>query len=135
MHGKNHQELFAINKLFEQGAGELMAHMKKEEFILFPYIRRLTMSKKENLPLGTAPFGSVENPIQMMMKEHDTEGERFRKISELSHNYNPPKDGCNTYMVSYALLKEFEADLHMHIHLENNILFPKAISLAKSFPG
>ena len=67
----------------------------------------------------------------MMMEEHDIEGERFRKIAQLSDNYNPPADGCSTYRVAFALLKEFEEDLHLHIHLENNILFPKAIELEK----
>lgn len=67
----------------------------------------------------------------MMMQEHDIEGERFRLIEELSNHYTPPQDGCNTYKVTFALLKEFEDDLHQHIHLENNILFPKAIALEK----
>jgi len=67
----------------------------------------------------------------MMMQDHEVEGERFRKIADLSNNYAPPEDACNTYRVSLALLNEFEQDLHLHIHLENNILFPKAISLEK----
>ncbi len=81
----------------------------------------------ERLP--ASPFGSVQNPIAMMHHEHDTEGERFRKIAALTANYTPPGDACNTYRVTYAMLKEFEEDLHLHIHLENNILFPKAIEL------
>lgn len=76
-------------------------------------------------------FGTVKNPIQMMMQEHDTEGERFRKIALLSNNYTPPFDACTTYKVAFALVKEFEEDLHLHIHLENNILFPKAIETEK----
>lgn len=78
-------------------------------------------------------FGTVQNPIKMMMQEHDAEGERFRKISELSNNYNPPDDGCTTYRVAFSMLKEFETDLHLHIHLENNILFPGSIEMEKEF--
>jgi regulator of cell morphogenesis and NO signaling len=66
-----------------------------------------------------------------MMAEHDTEGERFRKIAELSNNYTTPADGCTTYRVAFSLMNEFESDLHLHIHLENNILFPKAIEMEK----
>lgn len=131
-HGKNHQELFEIHHLFDKSAEELTVHMKKEEFILFPYIRRMVTAKKGNLHIAPPPFGKLENPIQMMMHDHDEEGERFRKISALTHNYNPPSDACNTYKVSFALLKEFEKDLHMHIHLENNILFPKAIAMEQT---
>ncbi|MEB2296359.1 MAG: hemerythrin domain-containing protein, partial [Ignavibacteria bacterium] len=70
-------------------------------------------------------------PIKAMMSEHDTEGERFKKISELSNNYTTPDDGCNTYRLTYAMLKEFQQDLHIHIHLENNILFPASLELEK----
>ena len=68
-----------------------------------------------------------------MMHEHDAEGERFRNIAELAHDYTPPADACNTYKVTFAMLQEFEQDLHKHIHLENNILFPKAVALEKKF--
>ena len=96
-------------------------------------IRDRAKAKQENTKLDEPHFGTVENPIQMMMNEHTAEGERFRKIETLSGNYTPPVDACNTYRVTFALLKEFEADLHLHIHLENNILFPKAIELEKQF--
>ena len=69
----------------------------------------------------------------MMKHEHDTEGERFRKIAMLTSNYVPPADACNTYKVTFAMLQEFEQDLHKHIHLENNILFPAAVALEKDF--
>lgn len=131
VHGGRHPELLEINNLFNEAAGELAAHMKKEELILFPFIRKIAKAKQENAKLEAPHFGTVENPIQMMMHEHNTEGERFRKIENLSDNYTPPLDACNTYRVTFALLKEFEADLHLHIHLENNILFPKAIELEK----
>lgn len=133
VHGKQHPELATIEVLFNQSAGELAMHMKKEELILFPYIRKMVRLKNgRNEEPGIPPFGSVQNPIAMMHHEHDSEGERFRKISELSNNYTAPDDACNTYRVTLAMLKEFEEDLHLHIHLENNILFPKAIELESS---
>lgn len=131
VHGEGHPELFKINEHFNATAGELAMHMKKEELILFPFVRKMAKAKHSNTKLEKPHFGTIENPIQMMMNEHTTEGERFRKIEELSNNYTPPHDACNTYRVTFALLKEFEQDLHLHIHLENNILFPKAIELEK----
>lgn len=129
VHGKQHPELFQIRDLFNQSAGELAAHMKKEELILFPFIRKMAVAKQENQAAPVPPFGTVQSPINNMKHEHDTEGELFRKISELSNNYMPPADACNSYKVTFLLLKEFEADLHLHIHLENNILFPKSIEM------
>ncbi len=131
VHGEHHPELFEIKNEFNASAGELAAHMKKEELILFPFIRKMVKVKQENSNVEAANFGTVKNPIQMMMDEHTVEGNRFRRIEELSNNYTPPQDACNTYLVSFALLKEFEQDLHLHIHLENNILFPKAIEIEK----
>jgi regulator of cell morphogenesis and NO signaling len=80
-------------------------------------------------------FGTVQNPIKMMMHEHDIEGARFRTISELTNNYTVPEDGCTTYKVTLQMLEAFENDLHKHIHLENNILFPKALSLENNLLG
>lgn len=131
VHGERHPELLKIKEEFNASAGELAAHMKKEELILFPFIRKMTKAKLENTKVDAAHFGTVKNPIQMMMNEHTVEGHRFMKIEELTNNYTPPQDACNTYRVSFALLKEFEQDLHLHIHLENNILFPKAIEIEK----
>ncbi|MFZ1496963.1 MAG: iron-sulfur cluster repair di-iron protein [Saprospiraceae bacterium] len=131
VHGSHHPELLEINEHFNATVGELAMHMKKEEFVLFPYVRKMAKAKQEKIKLETPHFGTIQNPIQMMMNEHSTEGDRFRKIEELSNNYTPPLDACNTYRVSFALLKEFEQDLHLHIHLENNILFPKTIELEK----
>lgn len=132
VHGAHHPELFGIQAHFNASAGELAMHMKKEELMLFPFVRKLAKAKQENTKVE-APhfFGTVQNPIQMMMQEHDTEGQRFREIEALSNSYTPPQDACNTYKATFALLKEFEEDLHLHIHLENNILFPKAIELEK----
>ena len=131
VHGKQHPELFEIKNEFDASAGELAAHMKKEELILFPLVKKMVKAKMEGAKVDAAHFGTVKNPIQMMMDEHTVEGERFRKIEGLSNHYTPPQDACNTYRVTFALLKEFEQDLHLHIHLENNILFPKAIEMEK----
>lgn len=128
VHGGRHPELIEIEQLFNDSAIELTQHMLKEEKVLFPYIRTMASNKQVDRP----HFGSVQNPINMMMHEHNNEGERFRKIAELSDNYTPPADSCTTYKVAFAMLKEFEEDLHMHIHLENNILFQKAIEEEKS---
>jgi regulator of cell morphogenesis and NO signaling len=133
VHGKKHHELFEIRDLFLKSASELTVHMKKEEFIIFPFVRKLMKAKMEDLTISIPPFGTVANPIEMMKHDHSEEGDRFRKISLLSNHYQAPADGCNTYKVTYSLLKEFEEDLHLHIHLENNVLFPKAIELEKSF--
>ncbi|ABQ05441.1 iron-sulfur cluster repair di-iron protein [Flavobacterium johnsoniae] len=133
VHGANYPELFKINELFIGCAGELSQHMKKEELILFPFVKRMTKTKESDGILSQPSFGSVSNPIAMMMHEHDNEGERFREIAALTDHYTPPADACTTYKVTFAMLKEFEEDLHKHIHLENNILFPKAVLLEKDF--
>lgn len=133
VHGSRHPELAEINELFTASAIELGMHMKKEELVLFPFIRQMAKAAHEGAEISNPHFGSVKNPIQMMFLEHDTEGERFRKIAALSNNYTPPEDACNTYRVTFALLQEFEEDLHKHIHLENNILFPKAIKMEAGF--
>lgn len=128
VHGKQHPELYEIDSLFQSSARELQSHMKKEEMVLFPYIRKM-VDIKNTADTITPPFGTVMNPIKTMMHEHEGEGERFRKIAALTNNYMPPEDACNTYRITYSLLQEFENDLHVHIHLENNILFPKSIAL------
>ena len=131
VHGKNHPELIEIRALFIGCAQELSNHMYKEENILFPLIRKMMEAKANSRALGFIPFKTVENPIAMMEHEHDTEGDRFRKIAELTNGYSAPADACATYRAAFAELRAFENDLHKHIHLENNILFPKAIVLEK----
>ena len=133
VHGAAHPELFEIKNLFKRTADELTQHMKKEELILFPYIKQMVEAARNKTPLSAPGFGSVANPIAMMMEEHENEGNRFEKIVAISNNYTPPADGCNTYKVTFQMLQEFESDLHTHIHLENNILFPKAIVLQEKF--
>lgn len=133
VHGERHPELFTIYNLFYESATELAAHMKKEELLLFPFIKKMLRAKENNLPLDRPHFSSVENPVAMMKHEHVTEGERFEEIASLTNNYTPPADACSTYRVTFAMLHEFEQDLHTHIHLENNILFPRAIAMEKEF--
>ncbi|HLT34549.1 MAG TPA: iron-sulfur cluster repair di-iron protein [Aquaticitalea sp.] len=129
VHGGRHPELLEITALFIASSRELAAHMKKEELILFPFIKKLVKTQLEGSTIPAPKFGTVENPIAMMKEEHENEGERFRKIAHLTDNYTPPSDACNTYKVTFAMLEEFEKDLHLHIHLENNLLFPEAIKL------
>ena len=125
VHGERHPELFDIRDEFASMASELASHMQKEEMILFPFVRRLATEDSPARP----PFGTVENPIRMMMHEHSVEGDRLARITELTSGYTAPADGCTTYRVAFAMLREFEEDLHHHIHLENNIMFPRAIQL------
>lgn len=129
VHGHHYTEVVAINNLFAEVANELAAHMKKEELILFPYIKQMVKAEKEGVKAALPHFGTVNNPIQMMENEHENVGNIFKEIARLTNNYNPPDGACNTFKALYAKLDEFEQDLHQHIHLENNILFPKAIRL------
>jgi regulator of cell morphogenesis and NO signaling len=130
VHGANHLELFEVNKLFDEAVGNLTMHMKKEELILFPYIGRM-VNFKDNGTGASSEFGHILQPISVMMDEHQAEGDRFMKIAKITGQYQTPADGCSTYEVTLRNLEEFEKDLHRHIHLENNILFPKAIELEK----
>lgn len=129
VHGDRHPELIPIREEFFAAADALTLHMKKEEFILFPYIKAMEEARDNGFPLSKPHFGTIQNPIRMMEEEHDTEGERFRRIDALTHNYTFPTDACQTYRVAFSMLQEFEQDLHTHIHLENNLLFPKALVL------
>lgn len=130
VHGDRHMELFEIRDHFNTATANLEAHMKKEEAMLFPYIHKLMqISNNQSTDTIKQGFGTVQNPVRVMMMEHDAEGERFRTMSQLSNGYTAPEDACRTYQVAFALLNEFESDLHRHIHLENNILFPGAIKL------
>lgn len=129
VHYDTNPELKDIYELFLGLAGELEQHMMKEEHVLFPYIKNMVDPEKYPGGGGCGSFGSVQNPITMMEHEHESAGETFRKIRELSDNYDYPPHACNTYIVAFKKLEEFEDDLHKHIHLENNILFPNAIKM------
>jgi regulator of cell morphogenesis and NO signaling len=131
VHGSRHAEVVDIAHYYNEVAEELQLHMHKEEMILFPYIKKLAIAKRNGTPMERPQFGSIQNPINMMEAEHESAGGNMEKIRELSNNFTPPEDACNSYRVLFAKLKEYEADLHHHIHLENNILFKKAIELEK----
>lgn len=133
VHGGSHPELFSINELFIGCASELSQHMQKEEMVLFPFIKELTNAIRTGQEIEQPHFGTVGNPIAMMKHEHENEGDRFVKIANLTNNYTPPSDACNTYKVTFSMLQEFEQDLHKHIHLENNILFIKAVEMEEKF--
>ena len=126
VHGERHPELKAISSLFTEMATDLQQHMWKEENVLFPYIRAKVSDG--TLPWPKVPFQSVETPIRAMRTEHEREGERLFRLRELSRDYAIPEDGCATYRATYLQLAEFDRDLIQHIHIENNILFPRAAS-------
>jgi len=132
VHGKNHPELLAIRETFLGLEQELRVHLMKEENVLFPYIVRMEEALFQNEPPLPGPFGTVQNPIRMMMQEHDGAGEALRQIRQASHNFTAPEDACISYQTLYQALAGLEADLHQHIHLENNILFPRAVEMEES---
>lgn len=128
-HGKNHAELAEIERLFLEVAHEMQMHMQKEEMVLFPYIESVERSATSGAPLERPFFGTVQNPIHAMMQEHDAAGDLVKQIRKATGQYTPPPDACTSYTVLYQDLRDFEADLHQHVHLENNILFPRAAEL------
>lgn len=132
VHGKNHPELQHMRAAFRGLAQELTMHMMKEEAVLFPYIVRMEESVIQREPVLPPPFGSVQNPVAMMMHEHDSAGEALRSMRQASAGYVPPPDACLSYQTLYKALQDFEKDLHQHIHLENNILFPRAIEMERA---
>jgi len=128
-HRDNHPEITDIQMLFIEVGQEMIMHMQKEEQILFPYIDAVERSANEKKPLEAPFFGTVRNPIQAMMSEHDSAGELVRQIRKASSEYTPPADACTSYQALYQDLRQFEDDLHQHVHLENNILFPRAVEM------
>lgn len=135
VHGDMHPEVIEIANIFMEIMDELNRHMMKEENILFPYIKSLAISKRQKETVAAPGFGTVQNPINMMEHEHEEVGKLIERIKDLSNNYTPPSNACTTYRLSYAKLKEYQDDLFQHIHLENNILFPKALEMEKELLG
>jgi regulator of cell morphogenesis and NO signaling len=125
VHGQRHPELAQIAVSFDRIGRDLLQHMLKEEHVLFPYVRELA----RHGPRIPSPFGTVENPIRMMEREHRDAGDEMQVIRELSDGFQPPPSACTTYRVTFQELATFERDLHRHVHLENNVLFPKAVEL------
>jgi regulator of cell morphogenesis and NO signaling len=132
VHGKNHPELTQMRSAFRGLAQELTMHMMKEEMVLFPYIVRMEEAVIQKEPVLPPPFGSVQNPVAMMEHEHDSAGNALRAMREASSRYAAPADACVSYQTLYKALAAFETDLHQHIHLENNILFPRAIAMEQA---
>jgi len=125
VHGKNHPELEQVQIAFSELANELTSHLMKEEQILFPYVKQMAGVAR----CGPSCFGTVQNPIQVMMMEHDNAGEKLREMRQATSNYTLPPDACSSYGALFVALIELEQDLHEHIHLENNILFPRAVQM------
>jgi len=128
-HGENHTELADVEDLFHAVAREMSAHIQKEELVLFPYIEAVEKAANGGVQPEPPFFGTVKNPIHMMMREHDAAGDLVRQIRRASGEYRVPEDACLSYKTLYEELRAFEADLHQHVHLENNILFPRAVEL------
>lgn len=128
-HGGNHPELIQLGELFKRLCDDLKPHMSKEEQVLFPYIVAMTQAVEKDQARPFAPFGTVNNPIRLMLREHDAAGQILRELRALTSDYKVPPDACISYQTFYEALENFEKDLHQHIHLENNLLFPKALSL------
>ncbi|MDT4966119.1 MAG: regulator of cell morphosis and signaling [Acidobacteriota bacterium] len=129
VHGQNHRELLRVKSLFKFLSEDLEPHMAKEESVLFPYIIKLEEAALQKETSPAPPFGTVKNPVRIMMLEHETVGSLLRDLRDASAEYSVPADGCISYQTLYQALGEFEGDLHQHIHLENNILFPRAIAM------
>jgi regulator of cell morphogenesis and NO signaling len=128
-HGTNHPELAGVRDAFEQLSGELSSHMAKEEGILFPYIDDLAAAGRTGGRLPRGPFGTILHPVRAMEAEHEHAEEVLHRLRQLTKGYLPPADGCTTFTLCYDELRRFEADLHRHVHLENNLLFPRALDL------
>jgi regulator of cell morphogenesis and NO signaling len=128
-HGGNHPELRSIQATFAGLAAELAMHLMKEEMVLFPYVIRMEEATLAGEPVLPPPFGTVRNPVRMMVNEHDGAGEALRSMRTASNEYAAPAGACASFQALYAALAELEADLHRHIHLENNILFPRALEM------
>jgi len=129
VHGEKHSELVDIESTFQGLKSELTTHMLKEEQVLFPYIRTMEGALAHDKAVPQPFFGTVKNPVRMMMMEHDGAGQALSELRTLSGDYAIPSDGCASFHSLYQALRELEADLHEHIHLENNILFPQAIAM------
>ncbi|HUY80607.1 MAG TPA: iron-sulfur cluster repair di-iron protein [Acidobacteriaceae bacterium] len=131
-HGPTHAELGEIQQTVEAVCADLLQHMDKEEMILFPYITNLEQNRKSCGPGSLECLGTVRNPIRVMMAEHDAAGAALARMRTLSGEFTAPEGACPTYRGFYQALEEFEQDLHRHVHLENNVLFPRTIELEES---
>jgi regulator of cell morphogenesis and NO signaling len=131
-HGPTHPEISMIDELFTALGQELSTHMLKEEQVLFPHIERMEQAVLAGSPAPAAFFGTVKRPIANMVAEHDDAGALLSQIRVLSNGYTAPAGACPTFLALYRGLEEFERDLHHHVHLENNILFPRSIEMEQA---
>lgn len=132
VHGAAHSELRRIQAVFSGLSKELLMHLVKEEQTLFPYINRMEEAKTQGVPFPRPPFGTVQNPVQMMVLEHDSAGAALHEIRAVSRNYELPPDACGSFRALYEALCAFEGDMHRHVHLENNVLFPRAVAMEQA---
>jgi regulator of cell morphogenesis and NO signaling len=130
-HGSHFPELIQVQTLYLNLAHELSSHFEKEESIVFPFVKALAEAKKTGNMDELKNIFSLSKPIQMMESEHEEAGEILAELNTITNNYTAPEGACNSFQFLYLKLKDFEKDLHQHIHLENNILFPKALQLEK----
>lgn len=133
VHGNLHPELVTIYGLVEEVSEEMTEHMEKEEKILFPFIKKVSQAANKAEVFSNASFGSVENPISMMEHEHEIVGKNLELIRNLSKDFALPSDACASYKLYFKMLEEFESDLFLHVHLENNILFPRILEMSKEY--
>ena len=132
VHGARDPEtLNRMVEVFGSLREELEMHMHKEEVVLFPFLEEYGRAEAQGRPMPPVPFGSIANPIAMMEREHVSAGDALGEIRALTRNYHLPSYACSTVGALYEGLQALEADLHVHIHLENNILFPRAIALER----
>ena len=128
-HGDSRPELSEIQSKLAELGEEMIEHQGKEEVVLFPYIGKLERYSSGSGAKPRSCFGTVANPIAMMTRDHDFAGNLMAEIHKLTQDYMPPAGACPTFRAFYAGLREFEQDLNQHIHMENNILFPRAVAL------
>lgn len=128
-HGKIHPELKQIHDLFFQMSRDLFMHLLKEEQTLFPYIAKVEEESAKDVSMSWPPFGTVENPIRMMVLEHVKTDDEIKQIRELSNGYTPPADAGDRYISLYDGLAAFDGDMQRHIHFEDNLLFPRAVAM------
>lgn len=129
VHGAQHPELHQIKTIFWETSGDMARHQKKEEIMLFPFLKKMANARGNNADLKTLPSQAIEERVNMLTEEHDDQEEAFKKMAELSDGFTPPADAPEMYQVTLKLLKALQADLRQHIHLENDLLFPKSLKL------
>jgi regulator of cell morphogenesis and NO signaling len=127
VHGERHSELFEITSIFDKIANDMATHLKEEEDVFFPALKRADMNKKADSALSTEDVELISHSLESLVRDHEEIGEAVHKINHLTNGYEIPDDACNTFILTYKELKEFEDDLHKHVHLENNILFLEAV--------